>query len=117
MATLCTFILFLAFPGHTYYAVPAVITPKLYANTILVVLNSRMQILGGRTTLGSGSDTVTVNSIPNCVIRDNAATPSNPCALQRPVLAVKREAFSDHGTENSIELKGMNASLSETLEM
>ncbi|KAJ6528754.1 hypothetical protein DFH09DRAFT_1412688, partial [Mycena vulgaris] len=40
--------LFLAFPDRDYYATAAAVTPKLYANSLLVVLNSRIQMLGGR---------------------------------------------------------------------
>jgi hypothetical protein len=39
--------LFFAFPGRTYFTAGALL-PKLYANTIFAVLNSRFQILGGR---------------------------------------------------------------------
>ncbi|KAF7366871.1 hypothetical protein MSAN_00945800 [Mycena sanguinolenta] len=41
--------LFFIFPGHTYYSTPASMVPKIYANAVLTVLNSRFHILGGRT--------------------------------------------------------------------
>ncbi|KAK0494013.1 hypothetical protein EDD18DRAFT_1402957, partial [Armillaria luteobubalina] len=43
VALLCL-ILFFAFPHKTFYGATSVVIPKLYANTILVVLNSRIQI-------------------------------------------------------------------------
>lgn len=49
-------ILFFAFPGTGYYGAPALIMPKLYANAVLMVLNARIMILGGRTTYISSSD-------------------------------------------------------------
>ncbi|KAJ7208627.1 hypothetical protein GGX14DRAFT_633504, partial [Mycena pura] len=55
-------ILFFAFPGKTYYTAAALITPKLYANTMLAVLNARFQILGGRATYISSSDTANILS-------------------------------------------------------
>ncbi|KAF9062531.1 hypothetical protein BDP27DRAFT_1336480 [Rhodocollybia butyracea] len=48
LIALLNVILFFAFPGKGYYGTPALLMPKLYANTVLVVLNARMKILGGR---------------------------------------------------------------------
>ncbi|PBK79061.1 hypothetical protein ARMGADRAFT_854477, partial [Armillaria gallica] len=45
---LLNLILFFAFPHQTFYTAPALLMPKLYANSIYVVLNSRIRILGGR---------------------------------------------------------------------
>ncbi|KAJ7257133.1 hypothetical protein C8J57DRAFT_1721375 [Mycena rebaudengoi] len=39
-------VLCLAFPG-IYFTVPALVLPKLYANSMMVVFNTRFQILGG----------------------------------------------------------------------
>ncbi|KAF9073481.1 hypothetical protein BDP27DRAFT_1416970 [Rhodocollybia butyracea] len=48
LIALLNLILFYAFPGKGYYGTPALIMPKLYANTVLMVLNARIKILGGR---------------------------------------------------------------------
>ncbi|KAF9072056.1 hypothetical protein BDP27DRAFT_1418416 [Rhodocollybia butyracea] len=48
LVALLDIILFFGFPTKGYYITPVVIMPKLYANSILVVLNARMRILGGR---------------------------------------------------------------------
>ncbi|KAK0214042.1 hypothetical protein IW262DRAFT_1322193, partial [Armillaria fumosa] len=56
VVVLLDLILFLAFPHQTFYGAIAVIVPKLYANAILVVLNSRIQIVGGRDTYASSAD-------------------------------------------------------------
>ncbi|KAJ7626055.1 hypothetical protein FB45DRAFT_1060588 [Roridomyces roridus] len=40
--------LFLVFPGKPFLFTPAAILPKMYANTMLAVLNSRFVIVGGR---------------------------------------------------------------------
>ncbi|KAJ7200144.1 hypothetical protein GGX14DRAFT_660614 [Mycena pura] len=50
LVSLTTLILFLVFPNKTYYTTPANIMPFIYANTMLVVLNSRFQIVGGPAT-------------------------------------------------------------------
>ncbi|KAK0461517.1 hypothetical protein IW261DRAFT_1631432 [Armillaria novae-zelandiae] len=46
IVALLTFILFYAFPHDTFYGVPAVMMTKLYANTLYVMLNSRIRIMG-----------------------------------------------------------------------
>ncbi|PBK98064.1 hypothetical protein ARMGADRAFT_1161623, partial [Armillaria gallica] len=56
---LLDFILFFVFPHKTFYGTPAFIMPKLYANTILVVLNSRIRIVGGRGTDTSADMSIT----------------------------------------------------------
>ncbi|KAK0479145.1 hypothetical protein IW261DRAFT_1301130, partial [Armillaria novae-zelandiae] len=48
IVTLLTFILFYAFLHDTFYRVPAVMMTKLYANTLYMMLNSRIRIMGGR---------------------------------------------------------------------
>ncbi|KAK0454286.1 hypothetical protein EV421DRAFT_1940917 [Armillaria borealis] len=47
VVALLNLILFFAFPHQTFYGTPAIIMPKLYANTVYMVLNSRIQIVGG----------------------------------------------------------------------
>ncbi|KAK0459352.1 uncharacterized protein EV420DRAFT_1642317 [Desarmillaria tabescens] len=63
---LLNLILFFAFPHQTFYGTPALIMPKLYANTVYMVLNSRIRILGGRDTYTSSTDM----SIMTTMIRD-----------------------------------------------
>ncbi|KAK0194535.1 hypothetical protein F5146DRAFT_440658 [Armillaria mellea] len=43
-------ILFMMAPHQTFYMTPGLLMPKLYANSIYMVLNSRFQITGGRDT-------------------------------------------------------------------
>ncbi|KAJ4483727.1 hypothetical protein J3R30DRAFT_3285255, partial [Lentinula aciculospora] len=49
-------IFFFAFTNTGYYGVPALIMPKLYANSVLMVLNARFKIIGGRATYISTFD-------------------------------------------------------------
>ncbi|THV03697.1 hypothetical protein K435DRAFT_715355 [Dendrothele bispora CBS 962.96] len=44
----CTLIFVTGFPNETYYTTFSLIMPKAYANTLLVILNSRFRIVGGR---------------------------------------------------------------------
>ncbi|KAJ6580186.1 hypothetical protein DFH09DRAFT_1444648, partial [Mycena vulgaris] len=48
LVALTTVTLFLTFPDRDFYATPAALMPTLYANSILVILNARIQIVGGR---------------------------------------------------------------------
>lgn len=47
MATL-NFALFVGFKHNPYFAVPSVVVAKLYSNTMLLILNNRIVIVGGR---------------------------------------------------------------------
>ncbi|KAK0225148.1 hypothetical protein EDD85DRAFT_958886 [Armillaria nabsnona] len=53
---LLNLILFFAFPHQTFYTPPTLLMPKLYANTIYMVLNSRIRIMGGRNTYLASTD-------------------------------------------------------------
>ncbi|KAK0468806.1 hypothetical protein IW261DRAFT_1317886, partial [Armillaria novae-zelandiae] len=48
VVVLLNLILFLAFPHQTFYAATSLVIPQLYANAILMMLNSRIRIVGGR---------------------------------------------------------------------
>ncbi|KAK0212242.1 hypothetical protein DFS33DRAFT_12960 [Desarmillaria ectypa] len=56
IVALLNLILFFAFPHQTFYTTPALLMPKLYANTVYMVLNSRIRIIGGRDTYTSTTD-------------------------------------------------------------
>lgn len=47
-------ILFLSFPHNNYHTTPALTLAKLYTNTLVLIFNSRMRIVGGRDTIQSG---------------------------------------------------------------
>ncbi|PBK85468.1 hypothetical protein ARMGADRAFT_1128834 [Armillaria gallica] len=66
---LVTVTLFFILPHQTFYTTPALLIPKLYANTVFMVLNSRMRIMGGRDTYTSSTDI----SIPTTILRDTSS--------------------------------------------
>ncbi|SJL10283.1 uncharacterized protein ARMOST_13667 [Armillaria ostoyae] len=66
VVALLSFVLFIVFPHRYFYATPVLLMPKLYANTVYMVLNSRFQILGGRDTYMSSADM----SFTTTMIRD-----------------------------------------------
>ncbi|KAK0454314.1 hypothetical protein EV421DRAFT_2046804, partial [Armillaria borealis] len=56
VVALLNLILFFALPDQSFYTAPALLMPKLYANTVYMVLNSRIRIMGGRDTYTSSTD-------------------------------------------------------------
>ncbi|PBK88449.1 hypothetical protein ARMGADRAFT_1084406 [Armillaria gallica] len=56
VVALLSLILFFVFPGQAFYSTPVFIMPKLYANTVYMVLNSRIRVMGGRDTYMSSTD-------------------------------------------------------------
>lgn len=58
MATI-DLILFMAFPHTAYHAAIALTLAKLYSNSMLVILNSRIRIIGGRNPIPG--DTIAVD--------------------------------------------------------
>ncbi|KAK0486437.1 hypothetical protein IW261DRAFT_797744 [Armillaria novae-zelandiae] len=94
-------ILFFVFPQTFVFMTLAIIMPKLYANTVYVVLNSRIRIMGGRDTYTSSSDM----SSPTTMIRDIASQSkegtqrADEVQGQVTVVTITKEAFSnDHET-------------------
>ncbi|KAK0484833.1 hypothetical protein IW261DRAFT_1668975 [Armillaria novae-zelandiae] len=94
--TLLTFILFIGFPGHSYHSAPALLVPKLYANAIYMVLNSRFQIMGGRDTYTSSTDmsitTTKRDSMPQSI---EGMQPANRKQGPVPVVIIPNEVFND----------------------
>ncbi|KAK0191677.1 hypothetical protein F5146DRAFT_1198102 [Armillaria mellea] len=101
VVALVTGILFFVFPHRTFYGSPVSIVSKLYANTVLVVLNSRFRIMGGQDTYTSATDIL----ITSTMIRD--VTSSQLIESPRPtdgmqgrvsVVTIPEEVFNDdHG--------------------
>ncbi|KAJ6528764.1 hypothetical protein DFH09DRAFT_1412728 [Mycena vulgaris] len=89
LVALTTVTLFLTFPDRDFYATPAALMPTLYANSILVILNARIQI---NSDSGAG------------VVR------SNPNSRPSHVVTLNREAFSDGDVHHHVEMKVMAAS-------
>ncbi|PBK58813.1 hypothetical protein ARMSODRAFT_946100 [Armillaria solidipes] len=91
VVALATLILFFAFPHQTFYATPALVVSKMYANTIYMVLNSRIRIIGGRDIYMSSTDM----GLTTTVMED--ITPHPMQGTQTLVVAITKEVFtSDH---------------------
>ncbi|KAK0451665.1 hypothetical protein EV421DRAFT_1976621, partial [Armillaria borealis] len=95
VVALLTFILFIGFPHQIFFATPGLLVPKLYANCVYMVLNSRLQIIGGRDTYMSSTDM----SITTTMIRDIVSQPAEGAeGMQGPatVLAISSEIFNNN---------------------
>ncbi|KAF9010873.1 hypothetical protein BDZ89DRAFT_1078082, partial [Hymenopellis radicata] len=111
LVAITTLVLFFALPGTMFEGCFALLIPKVYANMIFVVLNSRLRIVGGRATYTSSADMV---SFPSIVWRDEVASDgrSHP-TIGRPVVSITREAFSDRNfTDDRLEMKTVGESRS-----
>ncbi|PBK73886.1 hypothetical protein ARMSODRAFT_951396 [Armillaria solidipes] len=87
-------ILFFAFPHQNFYVTPALVISKLYVNAIYMVLNSRIQIMGGRDTYTSSTDM----EITTTMMRD-ITSHSTQGAQRTPVVAITKEVFSSSDDE------------------
>ncbi|PBK86488.1 hypothetical protein ARMGADRAFT_529128 [Armillaria gallica] len=72
VGTLLNLILFFAFRDQIFYSTLALIMPKLYANSVYMVLNSRIRIMGGRDTYTSSTDM----EITTAIMRDTTPHPT-----------------------------------------
>ncbi|PBK67136.1 hypothetical protein ARMSODRAFT_959283 [Armillaria solidipes] len=98
VVALLYFVLFVLFPHRAFFATPGLLTTKLYANTIYMVLNSRFQILGGRDTYMSSTDlSITTTMIRDIVSQSTEATrPADWTQGQLPVITISNEIFNDN---------------------
>ncbi|SJK98184.1 uncharacterized protein ARMOST_01445 [Armillaria ostoyae] len=97
VVALLNLILFFALPDQSFYTAPALLMPKLYANTVYMVLNSRIRIMGGRDTYTSSTDmSITTTMIRDITSQSTEGTqPTNGVQGQASVVAITKEAFSD----------------------
>ncbi|KAJ7265308.1 hypothetical protein C8J57DRAFT_1718468 [Mycena rebaudengoi] len=100
------FVFYLAFPGM-YYTIPTLVLPKLYANSMMVVLNTRFQILGGRGTDISSMDFISAPSFAHDNTRPDAAGGTGS-ASHRVTFNAGR--LSDGGSPADIEMKRLSKS-------
>ncbi|KAK0486504.1 hypothetical protein IW261DRAFT_1590773 [Armillaria novae-zelandiae] len=103
-------ILYFGFPDRNFHEAPALIMPKLYANTIYMVLNSRIKIKGGQSTYTSSTDI----DITTAMMTDITSHPSRGAqgtvGMQENVsgVAISKEVFSgDHEMDRIERLSGV----------
>ncbi len=80
--------------------------PKLYANAVYMVLNSRFQIIGGRDTYLCSTDM----SITTTMIRDLTSQlavvtyPADGMQGRAPVIAISNEVFNDNSEKGQMNV-------------
>ncbi|KAK0454345.1 hypothetical protein EV421DRAFT_1896271 [Armillaria borealis] len=92
-------ILFIVFPHQTFYGTPMFIMPKLYANTVYMVLNSRIRIMGGRDTYTSSTDTEITTTVMEDITSHSRQSAQRTDRVQRlvSVVTITKEVFtSEH---------------------
>ncbi|KAK0226535.1 hypothetical protein IW262DRAFT_1457764 [Armillaria fumosa] len=108
IAALVAVILFVAFPHQFFYVTPAFVISKLYANTIYMVLNSRIRIMGGRDTYTSSTDMV----ITTTMMRDITSHSTPQGAQRTPVVAITAEVFSSVDEMGGMSEKTQDSNMS-----
>ncbi|KAK0463391.1 hypothetical protein IW261DRAFT_1598863 [Armillaria novae-zelandiae] len=84
---LAVMVLLFAFPHQIFFVTPALVISKMCANSMYMVLNSRIRIMGGRVTYTSSTDM----EITTTMMRDITSTQG---AQSTPVVAMIAEVFS-----------------------
>ncbi|KAK0483074.1 hypothetical protein EDD18DRAFT_1293867 [Armillaria luteobubalina] len=100
-------ILFFMFPYQDFFMTPALIISKLYANTIYMVLNSRIRIIGGRGTYTSSTDA----EVTNTMMRDITFR-STRDAQRTPVVAITAEVFTSDDEMDGMSEKPQDGDMS-----
>ncbi|KAK0454316.1 hypothetical protein EV421DRAFT_2029411 [Armillaria borealis] len=99
-------VFFFVFTHETVYMTLAIIMPKLYANTVYMVLNSRIRIMGGRDTYTSSTDmelatTLIMESTPHPM---QGTQRTDGVQGQVTVVTITKEVFSsDHEMSRTSE--------------
>ncbi|SJL07008.1 uncharacterized protein ARMOST_10351 [Armillaria ostoyae] len=114
VVALLTFILFIAFPHQTFYITPALLVPKLYANAIYVVLNSRFQIIGGRYTYMSSTDISFTTTMIRDILSQSAEDtwPADGRQGREPVTVISHEVSNDNHEMDQISDKPQDGCMS-----
>ncbi|KAJ7470203.1 hypothetical protein B0H11DRAFT_2041807 [Mycena galericulata] len=97
---LVTVILYFVFPDNGYFSPTMMFMPALYANTLLAVLNSRLQIVGGRSTYPTTTDIITFPDF----LRSNE-TNSGAAAQPAPIVSIHRDVFLNGEADGPVEIK------------
>ncbi len=76
-------VLLTAFPRQTSYMATGLLVPKLYANSVYMVLNSRFQIIGGWDTYMSSTDMSFSTTMIRDIISQSAEDDTRPAEGMR----------------------------------
>ncbi|KAK7050697.1 hypothetical protein R3P38DRAFT_1765578 [Favolaschia claudopus] len=117
LVALTTLILFFAFPRNIYYTTPVSVMPFIYANTMYMVFNARVQIVGGRGANTSSTLTGAVGSGAGYTRETTGMMPATSLTRPSHMVSITREVFSraddlDYDT-NSVEMKTLRGRLND----
>ncbi|KAJ7914691.1 hypothetical protein B0H13DRAFT_2001877 [Mycena leptocephala] len=102
LVALANLSVFLAFPQKPYFVTGTAVLPTLYANTILVLLNARIQIVGGR---GYAPATDMIMS-PGIAFQSSGGTVTG-ISVSSPAVTLNRETFAAGETGDVVEMKSV----------
>ncbi|KAK0484821.1 hypothetical protein IW261DRAFT_859690 [Armillaria novae-zelandiae] len=97
VVALLNFVISIALPHQTLYVIPGLTLPKLYANSVYMVLNSRFKIIGGRNTYESAMDiSITTTMIRDIISQSTDDTqPADRTQGQVPAVILSSDVFPD----------------------
>ncbi|KAK0486449.1 hypothetical protein IW261DRAFT_1590725 [Armillaria novae-zelandiae] len=97
IGTILDLILFFAFRDQIYHSTLALIMTKLYANSVYMVLNSRIRIMGGRDTYTSSTDMETTPTMIMDITSHSThgVQQTDGVQGQLAVVTITKEVFSD----------------------
>ncbi|KAJ7432136.1 hypothetical protein B0H11DRAFT_2297835 [Mycena galericulata] len=104
LVAILVIVVFFAAPGKGYYVTPITYMSGLYSNTMLAVLNSRLQIVGGRSVQSDAGDLITFTTYLGAH-GTNAGTTTH--SRSAPIVAIQTEVYSGR-EEEPLEMKRMN---------
>ncbi|PBK82335.1 hypothetical protein ARMGADRAFT_734995 [Armillaria gallica] len=98
IAALLNAVLLIVTPHQTSYMTLGLVIPKLYANTVYMVLNSRFEIIGGRDTYKSSTDISFTTTMIRDIISQSAedTRPADGTQGCVPVVVLSNEVFNDN---------------------
>ncbi|PBK61336.1 hypothetical protein ARMSODRAFT_1008877 [Armillaria solidipes] len=114
VGTLINLILFFAFRHQVFYSTVALIMPKLYANSVYMVLNSRIRIICGRDTYTSSTDMeITTTMMRNTTSHPTQGTQQTDGVQgQVSVVAVTKEVLSSDDDMGRMSEKPQDSDMS-----
>ncbi|KAK0454310.1 hypothetical protein EV421DRAFT_409902 [Armillaria borealis] len=114
VGTLLNLILFFAFRDQVFYSTVALIMPKLYANSVYMVLNSRIRIICGRDTYTASTDMeITTTMMRNTTPHPTQGTQrTDGVQGQVSVVAITKEVFSSDDDMGRMSEKPQDSDMS-----
>ncbi|KAJ7506873.1 hypothetical protein B0H11DRAFT_245622 [Mycena galericulata] len=104
LVAILVIVLFFVAPGKGYYITPITFMSALYANTMLAVLNSRLQIVGGRSVPTDAGDLITFTTY----LGAHGANAGTAQSRSAPIVSIQTEVYSGREGDPPLEMKHMN---------